>query len=691
MLSFRNTSLNPIIVQVPPLNLSTTEDLGPGQTSLSNGSEQVDVENVDLSRPPSSPDLLATDPVILHMCRIMNTKVTFSIEPDQVQANNHRAYNFIHSTSCSEKLPIPSVFPPKLNSNIAWPSFCRHSHPLENGIIINASNLSSVPKSVPEAMQSEFAPEYLHAMCEEVSSLMKHNTYNIVERPYNRKVIKSKWVFDHKVNSSNQVVRFKARFVACGYSQIKDIDYKETFSPVVKMPTIRFFLALTMRMDLIINIIDINTAFLYGILREEIYCNLPYGFEVFDKNGHVMVCQLMRALYGLKQASSEWHRCIKDYLLDLHFICLVSDPCVFLFREQSRLILVLIYVDDIIILSNTAILAENFKSDIRKKFSIKEIPNSDWILKMQIKRSKNGLWLGQPNKIQDLLVECDIWDIPISQYANTPMECNWKLDTSSTGLSDDMKSQYRSILMTLSYFSLVCRPDIMFAVNTLAQYQQAPTVFLWHSLIRILRYLRNTYDLGLYYQKSNDEIVIFDSAENPSSLLPDAKPVGYADASFAEDPGRASRTGVVFYCFGCAINWMSKKQSLVALSSTEAEYIALSECIRDGLAFRNMLNELQFDSESILVHQDNKSTICIATNPVQQARTKHIDVKLRFIESHIQKDQVKLVHCPTKYMIADLLTKSLPCKDFLRLRTMLGMSSMYSDKIDRVSLNFMSF
>ena len=210
--------------------------------------------------------------------------------------------------------------------------------------------------------------------------------------------------------------------------------------------------------------------------------------------------------------------------------------------------------------------------------------------------------------------------------------------------------------MKLSYLANRTRPDIAYVVNKLAQYQNSPTIYHMKSLIHVCLYLRKTYDYGLLYMKPSDsQMIIFES-----ELPEDMEPYGYADASYGEEDDRKSRSGYAFFAYGCLVSWASRKQNTVSLSSTVAVYIALAGATEEAIWLRQFLEEVNIKIKNpTVINQDNKSTIAIALNPVQQKHTKYLDIKLKFLEDHIKNGKIHLTYCNTNKMIADIFTKPL--------------------------------
>jgi hypothetical protein len=230
--------------------------------------------------------------------------------------------------------------------------------------------------------------------------------------------------------------------------------------------------------------------------------------------------------------------------------------------------------------------------------------------------------------------------------------------------------------MCLAYLAGKTRPDIACSVNILAQYQVQPTKSDLTALKRVLEYLSATRDYGLCYEKPNHSVERVDKG-NYFLNTPKLRPVCYADASYAEEKGRVSRTGIVFLFAGAAIMWQSKKQTVVAVSSTEAELYALSEGTRDSLWLLQLMKASCITGpDHLVIHQDNQSTIGIAHDAGHHNRVKHMDVRHRFINDHITKGHIVLQETPTEEMRADFLTKPLGPREHEIATRNLGIRSL---------------
>lgn len=553
----------------------------------------------------------------------------------------------------------------------------------------HVSEVPKPPTTVREMMESKFQKYFMRAMLAEMESLRNYDVYDVTTLPKGRRAVSSKWVFDYKTDPQGFIERFKARLVAVGSSQVPGRDYNETHSPVVKIKVIRTLLAISCLLGLKVEQIDVNTAFLNGTLSETNFMKLPKGFEQVGLDGKPLVAKLKKSLYGLHQAGREWYKTLKAFLIEIGFEDLMSDACTFLKLDETtgQLIIVVVYVDDLLLACKDPKVLADIKTQIQSKFGIKDLGEAEWILKIQIQRFASSMWLGQTAYIEKILREHECWDIAVSKMKATPMEVSWTHDEMDTPLNDLDNQRYTRIIAELLYLAQMTRPDIMYAVNVLAQFQRgnARTCDM-NAAMRVLRYLRKTWDLGLYYSPDSGSDILVFSSENAESIngkprrirLPDGyEPEMFTDASYAQETDRKSRSAYVFMVFGCPVIWYSKKQTVTALSSTEAELYALVEGIKEATWMREFLSEVGFDLDKpFTLQQDNQSVIAIAANPIHHARIKHMEVKTYYVRENVDNERLKLVYCPTELMIADILTKALAKCDHERLVGLMNMRSL---------------
>ncbi|KAJ0826856.1 putative RNA-directed DNA polymerase [Helianthus annuus] len=269
----------------------------------------------------------------------------------------------------------------------------------DNLCFASVLNKSVEPKNYVEAKTDT---NWVNAMNEELEALHRNNTWDIVDLPPNRKPIGCKWVYKIKYKSNGEIERFKARLVAKGFSQKEGIDFFDTFSPVVKMVTVRCVLTIVVHNGWDLFQLDINNAFLYGNLNEEVYMTLPDGY---DTNSKTKVCKLNKSLYGLKQAPRMWNEKLVDVLTDLGFEQSKCDHSMFIKASNSVFIVLLVYVDDIVITGSCSKEIDKIKSLLKSKFLIKDLGLLKYFLGIEVLKTVDGLCLSQRKYCLDLLSE----------------------------------------------------------------------------------------------------------------------------------------------------------------------------------------------------------------------------------------------------------------------------------------------
>jgi hypothetical protein len=474
-----------------------------------------------------------------------------------------------------------------------------------------------------------------------------------VDLPKGRKAVKCRWVYKLKRDTHGNINRYKARLVAKGFTQKEGIDYHETFAPVAKMTTVRALLSLAAANDWEIHQMDVNTAFLYGDLAEEIYMEQPEGFE----NG-TGVCRLRKSLYGLKQAPKVWNGKLDSFLKRLGFQRSPEDHC--LYWHSERNVVILVYVDDILICTPNADELVALKQQFNAEFDMKDLGELQHFLGIAITRNrgKRTISLCQKAYIESVLEKTGMATCnPVS----TPMETNKPL-TAAEHEEPASENAYRMAVGLVMYAMTCTRPDIAFAVTAVSRFSHAPKASHWQAVKRILRYLQGTKDYELTYgsiSNANDELI------------------AYSDADFAGDLlGRKSTSGTLCLLHGGAISWKSKLQGTVAGSTVEAEYMALYQTTSEAIWLRRLLVGLgyQHGENAVTVYVDNQGAIKLAHNPEHHQRSKHFDIKYHFNREAISNGQTKLVYCPTANMVADTLTKALPKPKHREFSELMGLT-----------------
>nr|CAN76326.1 hypothetical protein VITISV_014220 [Vitis vinifera] len=513
---------------------------------------------------------------------------------------------------------------------------------------------TQVPNTIQEALKIS---EWKKAVQDEIDALEKNGTWTITDLPVGKRPVGCKWIFTIKYKADGSVERFKARLVARGFTQSYGIDYQETFAPVAKLNTIRILLSLAVNQDWCLQQLDIKNAFLNGDLEEEVYMEIPPGFE--ESMAKNQVCKLQKSLYGLKQSPRTWFDRFTKAVLKLGYKQGQADHTLFVKKSHAgKLAILIVYVDDIILSGNDMGELQNLKKYLSEEFEVKDLGNLKYFLGMEVARSRKGIVVSQRKYILDLLKETGMLGCkPI----DTPMDSQKKLGIEKESTPVD-RGRYQRLVGRLIYLSHT-RPDIGFAVSAVSQFMHSPTEEHMEAVYRILRYLKMTPGKGLFFRKT----------ENRDTEV-------YSDADWAGNIiDRRSTSGYCSFVWGNLVTWRSKKQSVVARSSAEAEYRALAQGICEGIWIKRVLSELgQTSSSPILMMCDNQAAISIAKNPVHHDRTKHVEIDRHFITEKVTSETVKLNYVPTKHQTADILTKALPRPNFEDLTCKLGLYDIYS-------------
>ncbi|GJZ57123.1 retrovirus-related pol polyprotein from transposon TNT 1-94 [Tanacetum coccineum] len=372
-------------------------------------------------------------------------------------------------------------------------------------------------------------------------------------------------------------------------------------------------------MNMIVYQIDIKTAFLNGILREEVYVSQPDGFVDKDNPNHVY--KLKKALYGLKQAPRAWYVLLSKFILSQEFFKGTVDPTLFIRRQGKDILLVQIYVDDIIFASTTPELYDQFSKVMCSKFKMSMMGKISFFLGLQISQSLRGIFLNQSKYALESLKK---YGMESSDPMDTPMVEKSKLDEDPQGKAVD-PTHYHGMVGTLMYLT-ASRPDLTFDVCMYARYQAKPTEKYLHAVKRIFKYLRGTVNRGLWYLKDSSIALI-----------------AYADADRTGCQDTRRSTSRSMQLLGDRlVSWSSKRQKSAMISSTEAEYIALSGCCAQVLWMRSQLTDYGLGFNKIPMYYDNKSAIALCYNNVQHSRSKHIDIRFSFIKEQVENGVVEL-------------------------------------------------
>eukprot|EP00253_Pinus_taeda_P003275 PITA_03275 len=363
------------------------------------------------------------------------------------------------------------------------------------------------------------------------------------------------------------------------------------------METVRAVLSIAAQNKWKVYQMDVKSAFLNGVLKEEVYIEQPLGYE--KKGQERKVCRLKKALYGLKQAPRAWYSRIDSYLLENEFDKCEGEPTVYIKEKDGKLLIVVLYVDDVIFTGNDVYLIENFKTVMKDEFEMTDMGLLRYFLGIEVDQNENGIFISQEKYVNEVLGKFNMQEC---KATITPTVMGLKLSKENSSKDFD-PSLYKSIVGSLIYLTTT-RPDIMFVVSLISKFMERPKEAHWQAVKRILRYVEDD---------------------------------------------RKSTSGYVFHMGSGAISWASKKQPIVALSTAEAEYVAAIAVACQAVWMRRMLRSLGHEQEkATVIFCDNRSAIALSKNLVFHKRTKHIDTRFHYIKELVSNGEIVLEHCRTQ-------------------------------------------
>ena len=518
------------------------------------------------------------------------------------------------------------------------------------------------PATHREATGRSDAAEWLKVEQKELTMLKDMGVYREEVLPDGRKAIGCRWVFEFKLVEGGSPI-YKARLVAQGFSQVALVDYDATFAPVVKSVSVRLLAVHATLNGWHLETFDATRAFLWGDLTRVIYMRCPPGYTPSFPGA---VWRLLKSLYGLKQASRVWYKLLRKVLEDLGFIRSDFDHALFIFNRlwsgtQVHCLLAM-HVDDGLAGCNHLDFLTHIKGEIRKAFGIKDLGPVTTFLGVQFERdlSTRELWLHQSLYIDTLLGDYGLSDC---NSVATPLDPHnpLGLDSDASVAPPDLLVSYQRLVGSLLFLQMCTRPDLSFAVLLLSQHCASPLPRHFAAARRVLRYLKGTRDLRLHYGGPSSHQAIS----------------GLSDADWAGDKSnRASTSAFVWSLAGGPVSWSSKKQSCIALSTAEAEYVALTRAVQEGIWIRSSLLAMDLPCPSSLsIFTDNLAAKSLAENDSIHGRAKHIDIRYHFIRSHVESGLFLISHVSGLLNSADLLTKPLSRPVFLSHVSRLGLVS----------------
>lgn len=512
----------------------------------------------------------------------------------------------------------------------------------------------NIPETYKEALGSREANKWREAIRSELSSHQENETWTLVKREARMNTVDSKWVFRIK-NEDDGNRRFKARLCARGFLQKKGVDFFETFSPVVRYDSLRVLLAIVASRDLELAQFDVQTAFLYGGLEEEIFMEPPEGLVIEKGSPKNTVCRLNKSLYGLKQSPRCWNREFSLFLRKYKFQEISADKCIFTGRIGDDTVYLALFVDDGLVAAKNNEAIDAVLGHLKEAFKI-TVGDASSFVGMQIERDRRRktIFIHQSMYARKILERFGMID---AKSMSVPCDPSSTLQPQSE--EEDIESvPYREAVGSLMFLSIVSRPDISYAVNLVSKFLNRHGKEHWRAVKRIISYVAGTVKYGIEYRSGGRSPIL----------------EGYSDADFAGDvETRRSTTGYMFELAGGPVTWASQRQKLVTLSTTEAEYVAASITSREAVWLRRLLSEIECPcKEATTIYVDNQSAIRLVKNPEFHKRTKHIDVRYHFVREKVHSGELSVEYLQTKEQKADIFTKALPKNRFCKLREDIG-------------------
>ena len=555
----------------------------------------------------------------------------------------------------------------------------------------------------------ENIPGMMEAISKEMKGLIDKNTFSIEVLPPDRETINCKFVLKVKYKANGDFDVNKARCVVQGFNQRMGKDFYSTFSPMASLTSVRMILAMAVHMNLPIKHMDVPQAFIQAMVDADIYVKLPKGVSILtlDAAGRRVpientnkALKLLKALYGLKQAPQLWNKELTSDLATQGFERLNAESSIYLKREAENFTVILAEVDDLIVTGTDQSTIDKLRQHFVDKWKIKDWDTINSFLGINVNYDQNAGFLSMDvkAKIDDFFKSHSTGfgklGITNTPYVETMVkEAYNKANHAYSTMEKYLQDNFASIVGSLIYLSITCRPDIVYSVNQMAKGMHKPQ--LWHVIMmkQCLKYLNGHRGLSLVYRRTNNLIEglfrtlaqsdgalqtlhsIVDNLADPTIL--------FADADYANDPEtRKSITGKATFLFNCLVSWQSKRQPVIASSTHEAEIIAMSFVADEGIWQRRLLHELGIFNNSTLMTStgqlpptpllsDNKASTFTANTPSTGVRSKHIDVRFLKVREYVANGELRVVHVRTDYNVADFFTKGLTIAKFSNFRNLL--------------------
>ena len=509
-----------------------------------------------------------------------------------------------------------------------------------------------VPQSRKQAMKSASWSDFLTAERTELAAFDEFDVWELVPRPSNANVVGVRWVYDVKVDELGNVLRYKARLVAQGFSQREGIDYNETFAPTMHIKTARALLAIAARDGVRVRQYDVSTAFLHADLAETVYVRQPEGHVVPGKEDYVY--RLRKAMYGLKNAPKAYSDFFMGVLSKLGFTQSKKDECLWSFRKGSYYVHYLFHVDDILCVSNHDGMREACLLALQQSIRVRDEGDVSLFLGMKIDRMNDGSYtMTQSHYIERMAEKFNVNDN--TKNTETPCIYGKLLSSAMCPATNDeklaaAKLPFQSLVGGLIYAAKT-RPDVAFAISDVARFMNCWGVDHFKAALRILRYLYATRNRVIHIKPESDDLVV--------TAFSDANWCDPRETGEKIDDKYKPQFGFVVFVSGVPVAWTSRRMQSRARSSMESEYYAADEVCKEVMFWRDLLDELGYtQTQPTQIFEDNKACIAYSKNNTCHSRTKHIDNRAYILRDHVRAGLVVLLHVDTNDQLADMMTKA---------------------------------
>jgi transposase InsO family protein len=534
---------------------------------------------------------------------------------------------------------------PQASSAIDWSTNSADSEDII-ACLTESKAAHHIPRSYRHAMATD-PDRWTKPMEIEMGTLKAKHTWDLVVPPPGVNIMDSMWIYDIKWDGEGNRIKDKARLVGKGYTQQLGVDYNETWAGVTRLESVRMTAAIAAKYDLKLWRIDFVGAYLNSLTKEDIYMKQPEGFVQPGFENHV--CKLIHTIYGTMQGGHDWFETLSTTYNELGYTTSRADPCVRYKKEDGNYTITDTYTDDVFGASNNDEEIERRKGEIGRVWEIKDVGETEYFLGMRVHQDLHSGTIR--------LTQRPYWEHVLNRFQldnvvprNIPLPVGIILDNGMSPKTESEKKEmsdkpYRPILGSLMWGQLATRPDLSFPVSLLARFQANPGLGHWSALMHVVGYIKNTIDYGLTYSRNAD-----------------ISPMAFVDADYGGcRDTRRSTTGYVFMMAGGAVTWSSKRQATVALSTVEAEYVAMSRCAQQMVWMHNWLDEVEIEHTLPgVIKGDNRGAIALTKNTKDHGKVKHIDIRHHYIRELLRSGAIALEQVPSADNLADIFTKPLP-------------------------------